>query len=112
MQRPGREFKNAICPQFSRIGQAVSSPRGLERRDPICQGENTVAPPAQETGLSAADTSRHLPTRKASPLIEAAKEGLGVKFRLADNLVGAFGRMASPLADTLLTGRGTIRAKL
>ena len=111
MKRPGRPIKDAICQQFSRIGQAVSSPKRLQQLDPICQGEKTVATLARETGLSAADTSQHLPTCKAGRLIQAAKVGLGLRYRLADDMVGAFFRMASPLCNPSLPARGTIRAK-
>ena len=62
MKSPGRQFKDAIYEQFSRIGKAVSSPKRLELLDLICQSEKTVEALAGETGLSVAtlhSTCRH-----------------------------------------------------
>ena len=78
MKRPNRKFKDAIYEQFSRIGNAVSSPKRLERLDLLCQGEKTVETLSQETGLTVANTSQHLQTLRAARLVEAEKEGLSV----------------------------------
>jgi rhodanese-related sulfurtransferase len=102
MKNPGRQFKNAIYEQFSRIGKAVSSPKRLELLDLICQGEKTVETLARETGLTAANTSQHLQTLKAARLIEAEKDGLYVKYRLADDMVCEFFRSMRVLAENRL----------
>ena len=99
MKSPGREFKNAIYDQFSRIGKAVSSPKRLELLDLICQGEKTVETLSRETGLTMANTSQHLQTLKAARLIKAEKEGLYVKYRLADKMVCEFFRSLRVLAE-------------
>ena len=75
MKNPGRQFKDDIYEQFSRIGKAVSSPRRLELLDLICQGPKTVETLSRETGLSVANTSQHLQTLKTACLIKAEKEG-------------------------------------
>ena len=102
MKNPGRQFKNAIYEQFSRIGKAVSSPKRLELLDLICQGEKTVETLARETGLTTANTSQHLQTLKAARLIEAEKDGLYVKYRLADDMVCEFFRSMRVLAENRL----------
>ena len=102
MKNPGRQFKDAIYEQFSRIGKAVSSPKRLELIDLICQGEKTVETLARESGLTVANTSQHLQTLKAARLIEAEKDGLYVKYRLADEMVCEFFRSMRVLAENRL----------
>lgn len=99
MKSPGRQFKDAIYEQFSRIGKAVSSPKRLELLDLICQGEKTVETLCRETGLTIANTSQHLQTLKAARLIKAEKEGLYVKYRIADEKVCEFFRSMRVLAE-------------
>jgi rhodanese-related sulfurtransferase len=102
MKSPGRLFKDAIYEQFSRIGKAVSSPKRLELIDLICQGEKSVETLSRETGLSVANTSQHLQTLKTARLIQAEKEGLYVKYRLADDMVCEFFRIMRILAENRL----------
>ena len=102
MKSPNRQFKDAIYEQFSRIGKAVSSPKRLELLDLLCQGEKTVETLSQETGLTVANTSQHLQTLRAASLVEAEKEGLYVKYRLADQVVCKFFRSMRVLAENRL----------
>jgi len=102
MKSPGRQFKDAIYEQFARIGKAVSSPKRLELLDLICQGEKTVEALSKETGLTVANTSQHLQTLKTARLIAAEKEGLYVKYRLADQMVCEFFRSMRLLAENRL----------
>lgn len=99
MKSPNRRFKDAIYEQFSRIGKAVSSPKRLELLDLLCQGEKTVETLSLETGLTLANTSQHLQTLRATRLVEAEKEGLYVKYRLADQMVCEFFRSMRVLAE-------------
>ena len=99
MKTPNRQFKDAIYEQFSRIGKAVSSPKRLELLDLLCQGEKTVETLSLETGLTVANTSQHLQTLRATRLVEAEKEGLYVKYRLADQMVCEFFRSMRLLAE-------------
>ena len=102
MKSPGRQFKDAIYEQFARIGKAVSSPKRLELIDLICQSEKTVETLSKETGLTMANTSQHLQTLKTARLIKAEKEGLYVKYRLADENVCEFFRSMRLLAENRL----------
>lgn len=102
MKNPNRQFKDAIYEQFSRIGKAVSSPKRLEMLDLLCQGEKTVETLSKETGLTLANTSQHLQTLRAARLVDAEKEGLYVKYRLADGMVCEFFRTMRVLAENLL----------
>jgi rhodanese-related sulfurtransferase len=102
MKTPSRQFKDAIYEQFSRIGKAVSSPKRLEMLDLLCQGEKTVETLSTETGLTLANTSQHLQALKAARLVDAEKEGLYVKYRLADEKVCEFFRTMRVLAENRL----------
>jgi len=102
MKSPNRQFKDSIYEQFSRIGKAVSSPKRLELLDLLCQGEKTVETLSRETGLTVANTSQHLQTLRAARLVEAEKEGLHVKYRLADQMVCEFFRSMRVLAENRL----------
>jgi len=102
LKSSNRKFKDAIYEQFSRIGKAVSSPKRLELLDLLCQGEKTVETLSKETGLTLANASQHLQTLRAARLIEAEKEGLYVKYRLADQMVCEFFRSMRVLAENRL----------
>ena len=80
----GREFKDALYGQFAQIASAFASPKRIEIIDLLTQGERHVEAVARETGLSLANTSRHLQVLKAARLVETRKQGLQVFYRLAD----------------------------
>jgi rhodanese-related sulfurtransferase len=103
VKNPNRQFKNAIYEQFSRIGKAVSSPKRLELLDLLCQGEKTVETLAKDTGLALANVSQHLQILRAARLVDAEREGLYVKYRLADQMVCEFFRSMRVLAENRLT---------
>jgi len=102
VKNSNRQFKDAIYEQFSRIGKAISSPKRLELLDLLCQGEKTVDTLSRETGLSVANTSQHLQTLRTARLIESEKEGLYVKYQLADQMVCDFFRSMRVLAENRL----------
>lgn len=102
MKNPHRRFKDDIYEQFSRIGKAVSSPKRLELLDLLCQGEKTVESLSRETGLTLANASQHLQVLYAARLVETEKEGLYVKYRLADQMVCEFFRSMRMLAENRL----------
>jgi rhodanese-related sulfurtransferase/DNA-binding transcriptional ArsR family regulator len=83
----GREFKDALFAQFAEIGSAFASPKRLEIIDLLAQSERYVEAIAQETGLTVANTSRHLQVLKGASLVATRKEGLQVFYRLADPMV-------------------------
>ncbi|MGM0486775.1 MAG: ArsR/SmtB family transcription factor [Planctomycetota bacterium] len=102
MTTPNRRFKNAIYEQFARIGKAVSSAKRLELLDLLCQCERTVESLASETGMTVANTSRHLQVLRAARLVDAEQEGVYVTYRLTDDAVGEFFRNMRSLAERRL----------
>jgi rhodanese-related sulfurtransferase/DNA-binding transcriptional ArsR family regulator len=83
----GRELKDAVFEHLARIGAAFSSPKRIEIVDLLAQGERHVEAIAGQTGLSVANTSRHLQVLKGAHLVASRKEGLQVFYRIADPMV-------------------------
>jgi rhodanese-related sulfurtransferase/DNA-binding transcriptional ArsR family regulator len=82
-----REFKDALYGQLARIGGALAAPRRLELLELLAQGERSVETLADLTGMSVANTSRHLLVLRAACLVETRREGNRVFYRLADDAV-------------------------
>jgi len=78
-----QNFKSDLFEQFARIGKALSSGKRLEMLEFLAQGERSVEPLAQMTGLSVANTSQHLQQLRQVGLVTARKEGLYVYYRIA-----------------------------
>jgi rhodanese-related sulfurtransferase len=102
MKNPNRRFKDESYEQFARIGKAVSSPKRLELLDLLCQAERTVEALAKLSGLSVANTSRHLQVLRAARLVDTEKEGQFVTYRLADQMVCEFFLSMRVLAESRL----------
>ena len=97
-----RQFKDAVYSQFGRIGKALASPRRLELLDLLCQGPRTVEALAKAVDQSLANTSQHLQVLRSARLVEAEKEGVRVRYRLADEMVCDFFRSLRALAESRL----------
>ena len=82
-----REFKDRIYAQFARIGAALSSEKRLELIDLLAQAPRNVEALAEETGMSVANTSQHLQALKAAHLVEPARDGTRIVYRLAGDEV-------------------------
>src|ERR1043166_417693 len=82
-----RDFKDALCGEFARIGKAVGNGRRLEIRDLLAQGERPVEQLAEETSQSVANTSQHLQVLKQAQLVEPRREGTFIRYRVADEKV-------------------------
>jgi rhodanese-related sulfurtransferase len=95
-------LKSAIYEQIARLGQAASSPSRLELLELLSQGARTVEALAQQTGQTVATTSHHLQVLRRARLVEAAKSGLYVTYRLADPQVETFLLELRHLAESRL----------
>ncbi|MDG5483366.1 ArsR/SmtB family transcription factor [Mycolicibacterium gadium] len=78
-----RDFKDRLYAEFARIGKSLASPHRLEILEVLAQGERTVESLAAETGLSIANTSRHLQQLRQAQLVLARRDGLFMHYRLA-----------------------------
>ena len=102
MKNPKRVFKDRVYEQLARIGKSVASPQRLELLDLLSQGPRTVENLAQEAHQTVANTSLHLQVLRAARLIEAEKEGVFVRYRIADETVADFFRSLRVLAASRL----------
>jgi len=82
-----RRFKDALYGQFAQLGKALASPLRIEFLELLAQGERTVESLADETGVSLANASQHLQALLRAGLVDNRKEGLFVRYRLADQSV-------------------------
>lgn len=82
-----RRFKDEVYDQFARLAKAMSSGRRLELIDLLAQGPRTVESLAEETKQSVANTSQHLQVLRQARLVETARRGNHIYYRLADDHV-------------------------
>jgi rhodanese-related sulfurtransferase/DNA-binding transcriptional ArsR family regulator len=82
-QMTHRAFKDRIYAQFERVGAVLASEKRLELLDLLAQAPRNVEALAAETGMSLANTSRHLQAMKAANLVEADREATRMIYRLA-----------------------------
>lgn len=105
-----REFKDRLFEQLARIGSAFGSPKRIEIVDVLAQGERNVETLAAETGLTVANTSRHLQVLRASALVSARKAGTQVYYRLADpEVLGGYRTLRHLAEDRLAEVERLIR---
>ncbi|HEV2387917.1 MAG TPA: metalloregulator ArsR/SmtB family transcription factor [Candidatus Acidoferrales bacterium] len=82
-----RAFKDELFRQFARIGKALASGRRLELLELLAQKERTVEELARLTDMSVANASQHLQVLRGARLVDSRKDGLYVKYTLADQRV-------------------------
>src|SRR5207249_2919672 len=78
------------CARFrSRVALALGSAGRLQILEFVAQGERSVDTLAAMTGLSVANTSKHLQALRQAGLVSARKEGLRVFYSIAGDDVAA-----------------------
>lgn len=82
-------MKTELYAQIARVAQALASDARLQILEFVAQGERSVDSLAAMTGLSVANTSKHLQALRQSGLVQARKEGLRVYYSLAGDDVVA-----------------------
>ena len=81
--------KSALYQHLARVAQALGSPGRLQILEYVAQGERSVDSLAKMSGLSVANTSKHLQALRQAGLVTARKEGLRVYYLLAGDDVVA-----------------------
>ena len=82
-------LKSELYAQIARVALALGSGGRLQLLEFVAQGERSVDALAQMTGLSVANTSKHLQALRQAGLVTARKEGLRVFYALAGDDVAA-----------------------
>ncbi len=86
----GREAKDALYAQFSRLGKAVANPKRIELLELLAQTERSVDQLAAASGMDFANTSAQLQVLSRARLVEGRRQGQRVIYRLADERVVGF----------------------
>lgn len=82
-----RANKEQLYQTFARLGSALANPHRLELIDLLVQAPRTVEELAQEANMTIANTSQHLQRLKQARLVSDERDGLFVRYRLADPAV-------------------------
>ncbi len=82
-----RKRKEQLYTLFAWIAHAMANPHRLELLDLLVQAPRTVEELAREANMSVANTSQHLQKLKQAGLVLDEREGLYVRYRLADPAV-------------------------
>ena len=76
--------KDQLYEELARVGQALANGHRLEIIDLLCQGERNVDELAVEARLSLANASQHLQILHRAHLVQRRREGVQVRYALAD----------------------------
>lgn len=82
-----RVHKEQLYKLFNQIASAMANPHRLELLDLLAQAPRTVEALAAEAYMSVANTSQHLQRLKQARLVVADREGVSMRYRLADPVV-------------------------
>jgi rhodanese-related sulfurtransferase/DNA-binding transcriptional ArsR family regulator len=86
----GREAKDALYAQFSRLGKAVSNPKRIELLELLAQTDRSVDELAAASGMDFGNTSAQLQVLSRARLVEGRRQGKRVIYRLVDEGVSRF----------------------
>ena len=96
------EFKAQLYELFSRITKAMGSPNRLHLLELLAQCERSVESLAALTGMSVANTSRHLQQLRQAGLVQTRKDGLYVYYRVSGGGVMRLMRGLGEVAESNL----------
>jgi len=82
-----RRQKDRLYALFARVATAMANPHRLELVDLLAHAPRTVEELAREANMTVANTSQHLQRLKQARLVSDTREGLYVRYRLADPAV-------------------------
>ena len=75
--------KQTVFASLAEVASALGHPHRLELMEHLGQGERSVEDLAARSGISFANTSRHLQILRRARLVEATRSGKRVLYRLA-----------------------------
>ena len=111
MNQQALEYKNKLYKELSRIGKGLSSDKRLAILDLLSQSPKSVERIAQETGISVANTSRHLQILKDSRLVKAVQDGNHVIYQLGSPKIQALVALLISVGEQELSEIGALHAE-
>jgi rhodanese-related sulfurtransferase len=94
--------KTQLYQLFARLASALANPHRLELLDFLIQAPRTVEDLAREAHLGVANTSQHLQRLKQAKLVVDEREGLFIRYHLADPAVARLWHELRNLAELQL----------
>ena len=94
--------KEKLYQLFARMASALANPHRLELLDLLIQAPRTVEDLAHEAHMSVANTSQHLQRLKQANLVADERDGLFIRYRLADPAVVRLWQELRSLAELQL----------
>lgn len=79
-----REFKDKVYDELAKITKAMANPHRLEIIELLAQGDCSVEQISVQTNLSVANASQHLQVLKTAQLVDVARNGNFIHYRLSD----------------------------
>ena len=86
----GREARDLLYGQFSRIAKAASNPKRIELLELLAQAERSVEELAAASGMDFSNASAQLQVLARARLVENRRKGKRVLYKLADESVVRF----------------------
>lgn len=96
------QSKGQLYQLFSRLAGALANPHRLELLDLLVQAPRTVEDLSRQAYMSVANTSQHLQRLKQANLVEDERDGLFIRYRLADPAVARLWLELRSVADLQL----------
>lgn len=103
-------FKDSLYGELAKVGKSLSSERRLEIMDLLAQGPKTVEEISTESGMTIANTSRHLQILREGNLVGRKKDGKFVRYTLATSKVVDLFYLLRDVGEEQLSAIQQIRA--
>ncbi len=87
LENPSVNYKDELYNSLAQLSRGIASNRRLEILDLLTQASKSVEEISKETGMSIANTSRHLQVLKDSHLVKTTRLGNRIIYRLASSQI-------------------------
>ncbi|GGE33466.1 ArsR/SmtB family transcription factor [Streptococcus himalayensis] len=105
------DYKNSLYKELSRLTKGLGSEKRLEILNLLTQGPKPVEGISLATGLSVANTSRHLQVLKESNLVVTSRQGNFIRYSLASAKVAQLILFLFDIGEEQLAEVRTIEAE-
>lgn len=110
MFEQAKEYKDQLYKELSRIGKSLGSDRRLEILDLLTQAPKSVEEIATVTGISVANTSRHLQVLRDSRLVVTERDGNRIIYSLSSPQIKELVHLLINIGESELSEMRAIQA--
>lgn len=111
MNETANEYKTDLYTELSKIGKSLSSDRRLEILDLLSQSPKTVESLSKQSGMTVANTSRHLKNLREANLVRNKKQGNFVIYQLASPQVEQLFYLLRDVGENQLVGMKQLQSQ-